>query len=86
MQDIVEVPPELYQKQRRVDICIDVMFINGIAFFTTVAKRILYRTAQFLPARNEDAILTALKEVHRLYLLQCSEDRILIARMRSSLH
>lgn len=38
LQDMVEIPPELQNAQEEVDLRIDTMFINGMAFLTTISK------------------------------------------------
>ena len=47
--DTIDVPPELYDAQRGVDLCVDVLFVNGIPFVSSVSKRIFYRAVQHLP-------------------------------------
>ena len=52
VNDVVQIPPELKLKQQNVDLCIDTFFMNGLAFFATIAKRLQYRTAQFVASRT----------------------------------
>jgi hypothetical protein len=44
VQDYIEIPPELLFRQQIIDRCIDTFFVNGLPFFSSISKRILYRT------------------------------------------
>ena len=67
VEDTVAVPPELYEFQRAVDLCIDTLFINGHGFLSTVSKRLYYRTCTYCPAREIKYYRSALKEVIGVY-------------------
>jgi hypothetical protein len=47
--DYIEIPKELIDNHHEVTLCIDIMKINGLAFLTTVSRKILYRTTEYLP-------------------------------------
>ena len=42
----IEIPEELMNNQKNVTLCIDTMYVNGIAFLTTVSRNLQYRTAE----------------------------------------
>ena len=67
VQDYIGIPPELKQQHREVDLCADIMFIQGLAFLTTISKRITYRTIEFIPHRSATALNTAFDTVFRIY-------------------
>ena len=46
--DYLEIPKELINNHQDVTLCIDIMYINGLAFLTTVSRKILYRITEVL--------------------------------------
>ena len=67
VSEIIEIPKELLQRQKHVDLCFDIMYVNGLTFLTTVSKHILYRTSFFIPTREIPDIMTGLNKVMTLY-------------------
>jgi hypothetical protein len=67
IQNMVEIPPELKNAQRNVDLCFDTLFINGMAFLSTISKRIKYRTIEWLPERTMEAYKNGLKNIIKIY-------------------
>ena len=59
VSDQISIPPQLYESRDTLDLCIDIMFVNGMPFFTTITRALYYRTAQFLPTGHIE-ISTAL--------------------------
>ena len=66
-EDYIAIPPELINAQKNVTLCLDGMFVNGMPFLTTVSRRIIYRTAQQLLARNSTSLLQGIKNVVKVY-------------------
>jgi hypothetical protein len=48
VEDVVSLPAELINAQRDVVLSIDTLFVNGMAFLTTISAHIRYRTAQWV--------------------------------------
>ena len=67
VSDQITIPPQLYESRDALDLCIDIMFVNELPYFTTITKALYYRTAQFLPTRTHRDLYTALDEVLRVY-------------------
>ena len=67
VNDVVQIPPELKLKQQNVDLCIDTFYINGLAFFSTIAKRIQYKTAQYVASKTIPSYRSVLEEIFTLY-------------------
>ena len=42
LEDWVELPRELHMKHMRVELCMDIMYINGVAFMCTIDRTICY--------------------------------------------
>ena len=67
MEDEVAIPQELIDAQGRVDLSIDTMFVNGMAFMTSVSHRIMYRTVEYVPRRTMDGYKLKLNNIKRIY-------------------
>jgi hypothetical protein len=67
VSDYIEILPELVRRQQNVTLCIDTMFINGIAFFTTISRNIMYRTAEAIRNQGKDEYIRVLKNVIKVY-------------------
>ena len=63
----VAIPPELVKIQHNVDLCIDTIFVNEMPFLTSISKRIMYRTAQWIPNRELETYEVALTNVLKVY-------------------
>jgi hypothetical protein len=64
---LIEIPPELVSQQQIVDLCIDTMFGNGLPFFTSIRKRLIFRTCTRLLDRSSKICRSALEEIFRVY-------------------
>ena len=67
VKDYITVPPEIMEKHHKVDLCADIMFIQGLAFLTTITKQIKYRTIEYIPHRSAKALNTAFDTVFCIY-------------------
>ena len=65
--DHVAVPPELIRKNMLVHLCIDIMYINGKPFFTSIDRSIRFRAVLPLAGRSGEELLRAIKMVSRKY-------------------
>ena len=63
----VQIPKELREAQRDVDLCFDTMFVNGLPFFTTISKRLMYRTAEAVTSTSMNEYKAKLTNVLRIY-------------------
>jgi hypothetical protein len=63
INDYVEVPQELLDAHEKVIICMDIMFIDEVAFVVTVSKYIKYITIQCIENRKSETIMKALHRV-----------------------
>ena len=65
--DYVSVPKALMKKHRNVELCADIMFIQGLPFLTTISKKIKYRTIEWLKDRSKESLLAAFDTVFQIY-------------------
>jgi len=61
------VPPDVLAHHQNVCLAIDVMFINKIPFFVTVARDLKYGTVEDIPNRQVSTIKTILEQTIRRY-------------------
>ena len=45
----------------------DIMFVNKLAFFITISRKIKYGTIEYLPNRQIPTVLNAVKRMTRVY-------------------
>ena len=60
--DIIAISDELHAKRQDLTLCMDIMFVNEMPHFTTIANALHYRTAAFLPSQKTEIIYEALDD------------------------
>jgi hypothetical protein len=65
--DIVQLPKELFDNLQNVTICADFHYVNGVAVFHTISRKIGYRTVSFPLSRSRALMMTELKDVFKVY-------------------
>ena len=64
---MVSIPHELCDAQHDVCLYIDVMYVNGMPFLTTISKNIKYCTAMWVTDRTAPTITSMVESVLELY-------------------
>ena len=64
---MIEIPEELIYKNKDVEISIDIMYINGLEFLTSISHDIYYRTAQYIPSKHETHHIKCMQEILQIY-------------------
>ncbi len=67
MGNYVEVPQELLEAHKEVEVCMDVMFIDGIAFLNSIVQNIKAIVNLYLPQCTEDELLNSICIVIKVY-------------------
>ena len=67
LKDVIAIPPEIYEKNYNLDLCIDVMYVSGIQFLVSIDKQIKYRAAIFIHDRTKKTLYAAIDKIFRLY-------------------
>ncbi|CAJ1944663.1 unnamed protein product [Cylindrotheca closterium] len=67
VDDWIEMPKELLKHNLNLDLCIDIMFINNVAFFVSIDKAIKFRFSTELKDRTKDAIYKSIDKILRIY-------------------
>ena len=63
----LKVPKDFYKLNKFVTLVADVMFVNGLAFFTTRSRDIRMLTAEHVPHRTAAELGKSLKKVIQIY-------------------
>lgn len=65
---IEELPKEIINSHGKVTICMDIFFVDGLAFLSTVSRGIRFVTAEYIPSRHiMKQVLPCIKHVNNLY-------------------
>ena len=67
VSDMVLIPHELCDTQCNVCLYIDIMYVNGMPFLTTISKNIKYRTAMWVADCMAPTITSLVESVLKLY-------------------
>ena len=67
VKDLIAIPTEIKMKHEKIELCADIMFIQGLAFLTTISKKIKFRTIEFIPKRTVENLYKAFDNVFRIY-------------------
>jgi hypothetical protein len=66
-EDGIEIPEELISQNRKIDLCIDIMYVNKCGFMTTIDQTIQFRSALPIENRTHEEYYRVLDMVLRLY-------------------
>ena len=67
IEDLLEIPAELLEKNREVVLSMDTMFINEIPILATIDHIIRFRSAYCLSDRTAEEYLKAIRSIVRVY-------------------
>jgi hypothetical protein len=62
-----DMPRTIMDQYRNVTLCVDIMFVNEIAFLVTISRGIKFGTAKTLRDRKHPTIISVIKHVVALY-------------------
>jgi hypothetical protein len=65
--DYIEIPKDLIKNHHETTLCIDMMKINGLSFLTTIPRKIMYRTPEYLQGNNVQAYRSVLDTVFQIH-------------------
>ena len=66
VSDVVSIPHKLHDAQCNVYLYIDIMYINGMAFLTTMSKNIKYPTAMWVADCTAPTIASLVESILKL--------------------
>ncbi len=62
-----KAPRAILERHRDVTICVDIMFVNRIAFLITISRSLKFGTVEKIPNRKAMTILKAINNVREVY-------------------
>ena len=65
--EYLDIPRDFYQLHHFVTLTVDVMFVNGLPFLTTLSRDIRFGTAEHVPSRTAKQLANSLMKVVKLY-------------------
>ena len=63
----LSIPRDFYQLHKFETLTMDIMFVNGLAFFVTLSQKIWLNTVEFLPKRTDNYLKAWLMRIVRVY-------------------
>ena len=67
IEDVYDPPDSLLDKRRDITLHIDVLYVNGMPFLSTISENIKYRTCEFMESTKAKKLFKALDSVLRIY-------------------
>ena len=64
---MLSIPRDFYKLHHVVTLTVDVMFVNGVPFLTTLYRKIKLRTVEHIQSRTVASLSKALTKVLKLY-------------------
>ena len=79
----VEIPREIRELLRTFTLTVDVMFVNGIAFLTTLSRslHLHLRTTEHIPSRTAKQLGRSIMKIVKLYMLGGFRVRVILMDM-----
>jgi len=65
-----QIPAIIRKKHQNITICMDIFYVNGNPFFTTISRKIDFRTVATIPSRTKAILFRETKAVTLLYETQ----------------
>jgi hypothetical protein len=67
VSDYFEVPTEIFDNRHDLTLCMDRIKINGVYFLTTISRKIMYCTVEWVGSQTPKAYRSILSNVFRVY-------------------
>lgn len=67
MHDLITIPKELKAKNQKIQLYIDMIYINGMVFLTSIGCPVYYRKCSYLKEETDDEIYKVLDKAMRTY-------------------
>ena len=67
LEDWIELPKEILEKHNRIELCIVVMYINGVGLMTAIDRTIKYRSVEYIESKHASAYMKALSVIASRY-------------------
>jgi hypothetical protein len=64
---LVSIPQQILQRYRLVSICVDLMFVNKVAFLVTISRNIHFGTVEAVPNQQAATLVKYIRSVSQIY-------------------
>ena len=61
------LPLEIKERYMDVTICLDIMFVNKVAFVITISRNIKFITVEFIASRHQGTLMASLQRINNVY-------------------
>jgi len=65
--DIIEIPKTMFENLKHVVLCADFHYVDGVAVFHSISRKINYRTVSFPLSSSKGSIINELHEIFKIY-------------------
>ena len=80
--DWIELPKEILEKHSKIELCIDVMYINDVGLMTAIDRTIKYRSVEYIKSKHASSHLKALSVItngynkvgYYVYMVYCDRE------------
>ena len=67
LQDWIELPREILEKHSKIELCMDIMYVNGVGLMTAIDRTIKYRSVEYIESKESQGHLRALSALLSRY-------------------
>ena len=67
LQDWIELPREILEKQSKIELCMDTMYVNGVGLMTAIDRTIKFRPVEYMESKEHQEHLRALSALGSRY-------------------
>ena len=61
--DYVDIPKEILESRKELEVSTDVTFINKLPFLVSISQRLKFTTIYYLSSKNEIALVTSINKI-----------------------
>ena len=65
--DYVEIPREILESRKELEVSTDIMFINKLLFLVSITGRLKFITIEYLSSKNKIALVTPINRIVSYY-------------------
>ena len=62
VMDYVEIPREILESRKELEVSTHVMFINKLPFLVSISRQLKFTTIEYLSSKNEIALVTSINK------------------------
>ena len=67
VMDYVEIPREIFESRKELEVSTDIMFINKLPFLVSIRRQLNFTTIEYLSSKSEIALVTSINKIVSYY-------------------